>query len=258
VAICALGLAEVAYLRGDLAHASAVARGGLAISEGMGDQQPIAMFCYRVGQIAWEQGDPAAAAAWCRHARRLARRIEMPDLEALAVLAQARARLTAGRLRAACALLEHGRRLSAALSVSEPGVQVALLTAEVRLRQGLLSDAQAAAEETLRLTAGGRYRRAETLAQRLLGRCALATSRHDEAEGHLRTALALQTEMGATLEAARTRLVLAEGLVAATGSGSIPEEARKLLAEAQAQFVASGAALDLARIEQVAATWELG
>ena len=36
-------------------------------------------------------------------------------------------------------------------------------------------------------------------------RCALARGRHTVAEGHLRTALAWQTELGAALEAARTR-----------------------------------------------------
>jgi hypothetical protein len=62
--------------------------------------------------------------------------------------------------------------------------------------------------------------------------------------------------MGAALEAARTRLVLAEALVARAGGGSISEEARTLLAEAQVQFITSGAARDLAQAQQVAATWE--
>ena len=48
---------------------------------------------------------------------------------------------------------------------------------------------------------------------------------------------------------------LAETLVAQTARGDAPVEAHLLLAAAQAQFEASGAALDLAGAEQVIATW---
>ena len=53
-----------------------------------------------------------------------------------------------------------------------------------------------------------------------------------------------------------TRLVLAEAVVAVAETGHIPEDARTLLAEARARFAACGAAGDLARAEQVAATWQ--
>src|SRR5439155_1711894 len=147
LAVCAIGRAAVAYLRGDLPQADAVARRGLTLSEGIGDQQPIAVFCYRLGQIASEQGDPAAAAACCR--------------------------------------------------------------------------------------------------------CALAAGRREEAEGHLRAVLALQTAMGIPLAAARTRLALAETLGASADPGTIPQETRTLLADRQAQFAAIGALLDVARAEEL-------
>jgi hypothetical protein len=60
------------------------------------------------------------------------------------------------------------------------------------------------------------------------------------------------TEKGMALEAARTRLALAEALVRAS-SGDIPAEARTLLAEAKAQFAASGAARDLVEAERLEA-----
>ena len=61
--------------------------------------------------------------------------------------------------------------------------------------------------------------------------------------------------MGAALDAAHTRLLLAEAVVAGAQTGCIPDEARMLLAEAQAQFAVSGAALDLAQAEQIPAAW---
>jgi hypothetical protein len=61
--------------------------------------------------------------------------------------------------------------------------------------------------------------------------------------------------MGTALEAARTRVVLAEALIARAATVEIPEAARQLLSDAQAQFARSGAALDLAQAEQLAAAW---
>jgi hypothetical protein len=111
------------------------------------------------------------------------------------------------------------------------------------------------AEEALRLAARGGWLREKAWAQHLLGRFALARGMLTEAEPHLRAALALQTEIGSALEAARTRVALTEALVAKVGRGTIPAEARELLAAAQAQFATSGATLDLAEAEQVAAAW---
>jgi hypothetical protein len=53
----------------------------------------------------------------------------------------------------------------------------------------------------------------------------------------------------------RARLVLAETLVVGATSGVVAVEARVLLEEARDQFAASGAALDLARAERLAAAW---
>jgi hypothetical protein len=61
--------------------------------------------------------------------------------------------------------------------------------------------------------------------------------------------------MGTPLEAARTRLVLAEALRTRSTQVAAAGEAAALLAPARAQFTASGAALDLAEAEQVAANW---
>jgi hypothetical protein len=57
------------------------------------------------------------------------------------------------------------------------------------------------------------------------------------------------------LEAARTRLVLAQA-VASTARHTAPDEARALLTSAHASFAATGAALDLARAEQLQAAWD--
>jgi hypothetical protein len=109
----------------------------------------------------------------------------------------------------------------------------------------------------LRLATDAEHRREEALARRLLAACALAGGDRACAEAHLRTALAMQMEMGAALEAARPRLALAEAVVAGAQARHIPEEARTLLAEARAGFAACGAAGDVARAEQVAAAWQM-
>jgi hypothetical protein len=115
--------------------------------------------------------------------------------------------------------------------------------------------AQAAAEAALlRATDQGR-RFDEALARRLRGQCALARGDNPVAESDLRTALALQTEIGADLEGARTRLALAVMLIHGVVWETTTEEAQALLAAARSQFAASGAQLDLARAEQLAAAW---
>jgi len=89
-----------------------------------------------------------------------------------------------------------------------------------------------------------------------VGQSALARGTFAEAEDQLRASLGLLDEMGAALEAARTRLALDETLVASAGTADVPHEARTLLAEAHAQFVASGATLDQARSDQLATVWD--
>src|SRR5207237_886811 len=95
----------------------------------------------------------------------------------------------------------------------------------------------------------------EAVVRRLLGQCTLANGKCDAAEGHLRSTLALQTELGTALEAARTRLALAQALGRGTEGTKVPAEALVLLAEARAGFAASGATLDLAQAEDLAAAW---
>jgi hypothetical protein len=183
-----------------------------------------------------------------------------PAYAALATLVVARSSLFAGRIL-------HAGRLFARVAIARVRtsggadpffyetlvlVRAALLAAELALCQGALDKARVAAQEARQLGGAGWWRWERSLAWRLEGQCALAGGRLVEAEGHLRTALALQEETGAALEAARTRLVLAETLVAQAGQSGVPDEARVLLAAARTQFATSGAALDLARAEQLA------
>src|SRR5262249_17863888 len=141
-----------------------------------------------------------------------------PEVQAAATMGQARACLhgqpSRSRLRAATALLIHGRRLATTYSLGLAGMQVTVLNAELHLRQGLLGEAQTAAEEVLHLGTGGKQSWEMALAHRLMGQCARARGLPPSAEEHLRAALALFVEMGAVLEAARTRAVLAEVLMA--------------------------------------------
>ncbi len=136
-----------------------------------------------------------------------------------------------------------------------------LFTAMLRLRQGAVPEARAAAEEARRMAVGGGWRRHDAMAQRLLGQCALARGDYGEAEGYLRAALVLQIKDGARLEAARTRLALAQMYARATpwgGGGAAndtPVLALELLTEARTSFVASRAALDVAAADAIAQDW---
>jgi hypothetical protein len=85
----------------------------------------------------------------------------------------------------------------------------------------------------------------------------LARGDNPAAESDLRTALALQTEIGANLEGARTRLALAVTLMHGEVQKATAEEAHTLLAAARSQFSASGALRDLAEAEQLAASWAM-
>jgi hypothetical protein len=155
--------------------------------------------------------------------------------------------------------------------MADAGAHVRLLEAEIHLAERRLAETQMAAAAVQRLTHEGEAHRAQrlfmaayslrgrplqALAEHLLGRCALAQGDTSGAEAHLRAALDIHMVLGAALEAARTRLLLAQALGAREAQGPIPHEAKAHLAAAQAQFVASGAALDLAQAEQLAAAWE--
>jgi hypothetical protein len=215
-----------------------------------------------LGTIACDRGDLHGAARLFRHARRDARRIEDLQLQELGAIGQARAQLLAGRLRHAGTLLGHARGLLDRQYVATAMMRATVATAELHLRRAVaepsaLAHAEAAAQEARRQAVREGRRREQGVACRLLGECALADGALADAAAHLHAALSLFTEMGAMVEAARTRLALAEARIAGGGTVSICAEARSLLAEAQAQLAASGAALDLARAERLAANWNI-
>jgi hypothetical protein len=137
------------------------------------------------------------------------------------------------------------------------GRQVTMLTAELHLHQGLLGEAQTAAEEVLHLGTGGKQGWEMALAHRLMGQCARTRGLPPSAEEHLRAALVLFVEMGADLEAARTRAALAEVLMAGPDPRNSLDEAHRLVAEARAAFVACGAVWDARQAEGLASAWGL-
>jgi tetratricopeptide (TPR) repeat protein len=259
----------LAWRRGDLAQAEVNLQRAAAIWDHLGHELPSAWIWCLLGGVASERGDLEAAVTRCRRARCLARGgrahnqaadANLPGVQeptVRAVLWQARAYVRAGQLRRADALLTAARTRLTTDHAAWDEILLGLVTAELRLRQGSRpAEARAAAEEALRLARENQGHREEALARCLLGRCALREGDPAGAEGHLRAALHQQVERGAALEAARTRLVLAEALWAQGERGNMPDEARTALAEARAQFAASMALLDLAEAEQVAHAWD--
>ena len=262
---------------------------GLALFEQLGDEHGRADCWTTLGAVAGERGDLTASAWRCRSARRLAAELGLGQVDALATLGQAYARLRAGRLRAVAALLDHAQDVATSCGLRLETTQAVLMRAELLLRgtaagqgiadamqataggghgrsrplrgpgrgQGTLGAAQAAAGEGLRLATEGGYRREEALVQRLLGRCAAVRAMPAEAQSHFHAALAIQMEMGATLEADRTQLAMADALTVGAEEGDVPPEAYKLLAQARESFLAAGVAWDLGEAKRMAATWEL-
>lgn len=255
-------LGTVAVQRGALAEAETCYRHSLDIlerTEASGFPGPISHAWQGLGRIACERGDLATAVTWYRRTRHLARRCGSIDVEALAALGLVCARLrgqpAGGRQRTATVLLEQGCAVATRHGLALPAVRAALLRAEVYLRQDALAEAQVAAETALELATSRQRRWEEGVARRLQGQCALAQHCPCEAEAHLRAALTVLTETGAALEAARTCLALAHALVMGTAADGIPTEASTLLAAAQAQFIRSGATLDLTQAQAAAAAW---
>jgi tetratricopeptide (TPR) repeat protein len=244
--------------QGDLRQAELHFRRGLAIFERVQFQFGVAVARGNLGWVACERGDLPGAVRLCRLARRLAQGQGFSYVAAHAAVIQAHAHLrespTGSRPRAARLLLDYARPRVTNPGWGRLGVRVPLLAAELALCQGLIAEARRTAEEVVRQARERGFRLDEAVARRLLGRCALGEGRAGEAEHHLRAALAMQTAMGAALEAARTRLALARALAVA-GSGVSGDEARALAVEARAQCAASGAALDLAQAEQLVAEW---
>jgi hypothetical protein len=249
----------VALYRGELDRAEALFRQTLTVSEDGGFWGYTVYAWNGLGWVAAERGEMVIAARWHRRTRRAARRHGACDLQALAAIGVARAHVHGRDIRASPRTIT-AVALQACATATRHGLgrgvtHAALLKAELYHRVRALVPAQTAAEEALQLAMDQQRRREEALAQHLLGQCALAKGLPVRAQSHLRTALSIQREVGAQLDAARTCLTLAEALEAGAENRGSQAETRALLTTAQAQFSASGAALDLARAEELAATW---
>jgi tetratricopeptide (TPR) repeat protein/transcriptional regulator with XRE-family HTH domain len=264
-------LAWCLWFSGDLVGAEQALRRSYASREHTRYGVGLTYACLGLGGVLGDRGDLTAARHWLRHARHTARRFGLAILEVEATVERGRTDLRAGRRRGAEACLRHAWALVQVGDASAGTAHAQVLAAELHLADGRLSEAETAAEDARRLAAGGtvhRLKRAirgvptahqgrplQAQAQRLLGLCAVQQGRGAEGVTHLRAALALQLELGAALEAARTRLLLAEALAEATEAVRVPAEALTLLGEAHAQFATSGAAPDLARAEYLSAAW---
>jgi tetratricopeptide (TPR) repeat protein/transcriptional regulator with XRE-family HTH domain len=264
-----LSLGWCLWQRGDLAAAEECLRNELPRDEGIRGTDALTRTYLCLGGVLRDRGDHAAALRWLRLARRTARRSSLGPLEVEATAEQGQIYLLVGQRRPATVALRQAQRVPDAEDVATAITFQYLLEAEMHLQDGRLAAAQTMAARALerageaeaqrvhRATSevGSLGRVLQGRAQRVLGVCALRLGAHAEAQTQLRVALALHLEVGATLEAARTRLLLAEALAAGMQDGSIPAEARALLAEAEAQFAKSGADVDLAQSGQVAARW---
>jgi tetratricopeptide (TPR) repeat protein/transcriptional regulator with XRE-family HTH domain len=255
-------LGNIAFLRGDLDGAETCFRTSLAHMEAMGPQRHpgiVVHASYRLGAIACERGELTRAVRLCRDARHEARRIQAWDVAALATAWMVRARVRGWPAgvphRRARTLVSRGCAAATHPGFALSAVQATLLMAEVYLHLGASEAAGAAAGRALELASGQQRRLDEGVARRLLGQVALAQGAATDAETHLRAALDILTGVGAALEAARARLSLAQALVAQAEAEPIPPEAHTFLAEAQAQFAVSGAAIDRTRAEQMASAW---
>jgi tetratricopeptide (TPR) repeat protein len=244
--------------RGHLAEAEERFGRALAVYERLSDQKIAMALCwFFLAQAACERGALAEAGRRCRAARRL-NRGQDADAEAGTTWVRACVQLLAGRVSVAARLVEQVSGLLLAgggTLATSMSPHVALLDALVRLERGAMAEAQATAEAVLAQAARSGRRQEEALALHTLARCARARGDLAEAETHLRRALVIQEEFGFALDAPRTRLTLAEVLVAGAGSRAVPQEALALVAGARAQCAASGAARDLAHAEQLAAAW---
>ena len=252
---------RVALLRGELTEAQSCHAHALALFERLGDEAFIAAAWNGLGAVACERGDFAVAVRCCGRARRMALRIDEPELAAVAALGQARAYLRvrpprATRLRAASALAIHGREVATASEATRQVLWALLVEAEARLYAGASAGALAVAEEALQLAESGRWIREEALARRLRGQWLIAHGDRAGGEAELRRALALLTEMGATLEAARTALALA-ALPGAEDDVPWSAERRTLLEQAQATIIACGATWDQDRARRLQAQWAI-
>ncbi len=255
---CGLALGRIALLRGNLACAEEHATRALAIARERGETRHRAGAWHVLAQVAYERGKLGAASCLGRLARRGAQAGsgELPRV----LLTLARARLAGGRPEHAAILLAHAQDCVAdSPSVYRLDIELdlTLARADLALDRAAVDEAEAMApaRALVRVAVGLRE---EALVTMLEGRCAHVAGRVADAEERLRAALASQTALGLALDAARTGVALAATLLAGSGSADASAEALLLLAQARTQFAASGALLDLAQAEQLAARWGIG
>jgi tetratricopeptide (TPR) repeat protein len=217
--------AWVALARGDLDIAADYLRHELAIGDNAGMESVVASAWLGFGLLAGEREDWPEAVRWGRGALRRARAVGDTWLVAGALLVLARARMHTRRLATATLLLEHSRALASGQAWPWPSVQrnwawparqAALLVAEIEYGRGQFAAARASAEEAFELAALRGRQLDQAAAQCLLGRTHLAQGDGERAAMHLRSAVALQLEMGALLAAVRTRSLLAQAVTAST------------------------------------------
>lgn len=266
-----LSLGWCLWRSGDLTGAEECLRREIMAREGTVWTDYLTRAYLGLGGVLRDRGDRSAAHYWLRRARRGAQRAGILALEVEATVEQGRNHLLAGQYRAAGAALARAQRLIHAEDAGAAAGHVQLLAAELHVQEGRLEAAQTAAAVALECATADEARRGQrlwvaassegrplqSLAQRCLGVCARRQGAHAAALAHLRAALAVQLELSAALEAARTRLALAETLVATARPADAPPEARMLLAEAQAQFASSRATRDVALADQMTRAWGL-
>jgi tetratricopeptide (TPR) repeat protein/transcriptional regulator with XRE-family HTH domain len=238
---------RVALLLGELSEAQACHTHALALFERLGDDAFIAAAWNGIGAAACERGDFAGAVRCCGRARRLALQAEEPELAAVAALGLARAYLRAqpprvSRLHAALALASRSREVAVASEAARQVVWALLVEAEAYVALGTPKSALTIAEEALRLAESGHWTREAALARRLLGQSLLAHGDRAGAEVEMRRALAQLTEIGVTLEAARTCMALAalpdpvNDLLISTEQFALVEQARQIFIACEAAW----------------------
>jgi tetratricopeptide (TPR) repeat protein len=195
------------YLVGDLAPALEAVGRTRAIAETLGDPRPQAWSAWGTGFLLASAGDWDAAARECRRALEL---VSDPVNTSMALGLLGFALTGAGHAADAIAPLEQAIALSREFEVRQhEGLFLAFLADAHRLL-GDLERATALARRSLEVGRAAGYAVGVGTAQRALGRVALAQGDHAAAAVPLEEALATFGSIGARLEMARTRELLAE------------------------------------------------
>ncbi|HEV3312174.1 MAG TPA: tetratricopeptide repeat protein [Chloroflexota bacterium] len=244
-----MGLGLVQQYRGDLAGAEAFYRRCIDLQERLGGLPWIGYAMCGLGDVARERGDLDTALGLCRQSRRLAHRLDLHDLEALAALAQARVFLAAGRARAPQTLIARAMALAADNNSTKTSAEASLAMAEFRILQSDHAGARTAAQDALETANTSLLVREQGLAHRVLGQVALAEGSFEAAERELRLADEVLAHIEARLESARVWILLSR--VLAINSKLI--EAVKLVKRALKVFEGVGATLDAAGAARVLA-----